>query len=260
MFFKKLILTIGYVTSIPLSGLIKEPVEEKDLHGLAKYLPLAGALIGGMLACLSWILVLLNCDNLIGAALVAVAWLAITGSLHMDGLMDTADGIFSHQNKARMLEIMQDSRVGNFGVLWGIAIFVLKLASLSSLFNQPGMLVPLIILTPISARWTEVYCIARFNYAKPEGKGKVWHDTTKSPNDLFLGLIPLVMAGAILALYFRPSAIMVPIVATMLAGIVSAHWLNKILGGQTGDTYGAVVELAEVSGLVLTAISINLLN
>ncbi|MBS1995749.1 MAG: adenosylcobinamide-GDP ribazoletransferase, partial [Cyanobacteria bacterium SZAS LIN-2] len=184
-------LATSYITIIPLSRFIKiegEPAvlgDEEILAGLAKYLPTVGALIGLPLCVMALLLGLGESTankSLLNAVILAIAWLVITGGLHFDGLMDTADGIFSHRSKERMLEIMQDSRVGNFGAISGICTFVLKVAAMAAM--SPQALPLALFLTPMWARFAEVYAIAHYPYARPQGKGKVWHDTTKVPRDV----------------------------------------------------------------------------
>jgi adenosylcobinamide-GDP ribazoletransferase len=183
----------------------------------------------------------------------------MTGSLHMDGLMDAADGIFSHQSKERMLEIMHDSRVGNFGVLAGVSILILKIASLASMHGH--ILAASVFCIPIWSRWCETYAIGKFNYARQFGKGRVWHATTIFPIDLFKAIAPAILGTAIgVATTNAPMIVIAPVISTIAGGIISAHWFNKIIDGQTGDTYGAVVEIAETAGLLVTALCAPLVS
>jgi hypothetical protein len=136
---------------------------ESDLAGLAKYLPSVGLLIGAFLLALALAcLLFFKASNIVTGAILVVAWLCATGGLHFDGLMDSADGVFSHRSKERMLEIMQDPHVGNFGVMTGISVFVLKLTALASLCEHPSLLFPALVLAPAWARWSELYAIAMF--------------------------------------------------------------------------------------------------
>jgi adenosylcobinamide-GDP ribazoletransferase len=253
----KFIHTASYVTIIPLARLLPaSAVNDDSLKGLAIYLPAVGAMLGGILACTCLILEKLNTPNLLLATIITILWLTLTGGLHFDGLMDTADGIFSHRSKERMLEIMQDSRVGNFAVMVGIANFVLKVAALTALSAQ--MLPALLLFAPCLARLAETFAIGAFPYARAEGKGKVWHDTMRFPKDIFgAALVPISLLigctiaskGALLlpgALYFATACSI---------GIISAAYLNNRLGGHTGDTYGAVVELTETLTLTIAALA-----
>src|SRR5262245_8421508 len=102
--FKKFALAVSFVTCIPLIRL-PEDITSNSMHGLSKYLPAVGLLIGVILAALAFALDALQTNSLLMAVLLTVSWLSLTGGIHFDGLMDTADGIFSHRDTARMLEI-----------------------------------------------------------------------------------------------------------------------------------------------------------
>ncbi|MBS1954677.1 MAG: adenosylcobinamide-GDP ribazoletransferase [Cyanobacteria bacterium SZAS-4] len=250
-FFRRLALTASYVTCLPI---YKLNLEESDdmLSGLSKYLPSVGLLIGICLFLGAKVLEVVHAPYLVQGVVLTVLWFVFTSGLHLDGLMDAADGIFSHQSPARMLEIMQDPRVGNFGVIVGILLLLSKFSALSSLGGNA--LFASLFLIPAFARLAEVYAIGKFNYLREQGKGKIWHDTTDYPRDLWMSAF-LPVACTIGVLYKINSLVFLAVpAATLLGGIVCARWLNKKLGGHTGDTYGATVEVAEAAGLLVSAI------
>lgn len=250
-FLRRLALTASYVTCLPI---YKVDLETSDdmLSGLSKYLPTVGLLIGICLFLSAKVLEQLHAPYLVQGALLTVLWFVFTSGLHLDGLMDTADGIFSHQKPERMLEIMQDPRVGNFGVIIGILLLLTKFAALSSL--GATTLFASIFLIPAFARLAEVYAIGKFNYLREQGKGKIWHDTTNYPRDFWMSaFLPIICTAGVL--YKTNSLIFLAVpAATLLGGIECTHWLNKKLGGQTGDTYGATVEFAEAAGLIVSTV------
>ena len=255
--FTKFIHATSYVTIIPLARLLPaNAVSEDSLKGLAIYLPAVGAMIGAILAGTCIILEKLNAPSLLLATIITILWLTLTGGLHFDGLMDTADGIFSHRSKERMLEIMQDSRVGNFAVMVGVANFALKIAALAALPSQ--MLTTVLLFAPCLARLAETFAIGAFPYVRSEGKGKVWHDTMRFPQDIFwAALVPIALfIGFTLA---SKGELLLPIgllFATACSiGLISSAYLNSRLGGHTGDTYGAVVELTETITLTIIALA-----
>lgn len=245
MILGKLLATLSYVTSLPVG---KESSSEDLISGLGKYLPIAGIVIGG-LSCAAYVpLVLIQAPDFVGAAILTTVLIVLTGGLHLDGLMDTADGICSHKERDIMLEIMKDSRVGNFGAITGVLTILLKTCALAALFSLPIKAMAALILIPCWARWTELYAIANFSYAREFGSGKIWHETTKK-SDLIIGaLIPLTVSVLLTTYDAFYVAALIP--ATIIPGVFAAHWLNSKIGGQTGDTYGAVVEVSETIGLV----------
>ena len=120
-------------------------------------------------------------------------------------------------------------------------------------------MIPLLIIVPIASRWCELFAIGKFNYAKEAGTGKVWHDTTKFPTDLFFGIAPLIVVCAALMFLASVKLVLAATFLTIAAGVFASYRLNEILQGHTGDSYGAVVEIAEALGLLVCAVLIKYL-
>ncbi len=248
---RRSVLVLACVTALPIA---KSKQVEGDISGLSKYLPVAGLAIGVLLSAAAYLLALLKCPSLLSGVLMTILWLAATGGMHFEGLMDTFDGICSLTSRERMLQIMSDSRVGNFGAMAGFATFAAKAAALSSLPSP--VIIEAVLFITMWGRWCQTYAIGKFPYLRAAGLGKVWHETTRFPRDILLSaILPLtltVVAGLYGLLFPVLSAIL-----TVTGGIVTAHWLNRILEGHTGDTYGATLEIAETAALVVTAILMN---
>lgn len=247
-------LALSCVTSLPVARL--EPDEQPV--ALAKYLPAVGLVIGAFLLAAGVTLQALAVPHSVSAILLALFWLVLSGGIHLDGLMDSADGIFSHSSRERMLEIMRDSRVGNFGVMSGIVVLLLKICGLISLSG--GMILCALLLVPAWARWCEVFAISSFPYAREEGMGKVWHDSTRHPSDLAIAAILPVVATIVCAINFGLQCALAATALPVVAGIAAAFYLAGIIRGHTGDTYGAVVEIAESGGLLLLLLSASRLG
>lgn len=248
----RLKMALSYVTAIP--GLQK-PVSIDELTGLSKYLPLVGLIVGSVLVLVQFLADLSGSSPAVTAILIVIAWVAITGAIHLDGLMDTADGVLSHRSRERMLEIMRDSRTGNFGAVAGLLVILCKFAAIAS--SHGAALTLMLLLIPAWARWCQVLTIGCYPYARDEGMGKIWHDTTALPTDLLLALVaPLTvtMLACIFCAAPLPFAVLA-CAATVLSGCVASSYIGRHLGGQTGDTYGATVELAEAGGIVIASIA-----
>lgn len=250
---------IAYTTSCVTTLPFLEKVQERRVtpSGLAIYLPAVGLIIGGLLAGMAWGLSALHVNHMLSAVMLTVAWLVLTGGIHLDGLMDTADGIFSHQSHERMLEIMKDSRVGNFGVMAGFVVLILKCATLASL---PTASLPFVLLlSPIWSRWCEVVAIGFYPYLRTSGLGKIWHETTKFPSDIIGALfVPLSITTAVILAGIGNAILFAS--ATVVSGLAASYFLYKKLNGHTGDTYGATVELAESVGLLIFTVLLSSLS
>lgn len=245
---KRFLLAASYVTTLPF---LRKPETEAELFGLAKYLPAVGTALGGLLALSLIAIGQISHAPLVTAALVLICWILLTGAIHLDGLMDSADGLFSHRSRERMLEIMRDSRVGNYGVIAGVCLLLCKFAALASMPEQ--VMLYSLLLIPGWARWTEVYTIARYPYAREEGMGKIWKISTRTYQLIPAAILPTAVSIACATLAHLPELLLL-IPLTIVPGILLAFWINAILKGQTGDTYGAVVEFSEAAGLVFAAI------
>lgn len=245
---RRLLIAASYVTTLPF---LPRPEIEADLWGLAKYLPAVGTIIGITLAALFFAFNLFIAQRLVVAALILVTWILLTGAIHLDGLMDSADGLLSHRSRERMLEIMKDSRVGNYGVIAGVCLLLCKFSALSCINSQE--LIAALLMIPAWARWTEMQTIAAYPYAREEGMGKIWKLSTRSYQLLPAAIVPAAVAIAVV-LFFHNWRLMTLIPMTVLPGMALAFWINAILKGHTGDTYGSVVEFSEMSGLVGAAI------
>lgn len=178
-------------------------------------------------------------------AILFVSLVVITGGLHLDGLMDTCDGVFSGRDRSRSLEIMHDSRVGAFGVLGAICLATLKIAFLNALRGDIRW--SALLLFPMLGRWSMVWAITLFPYARrTPGQGKPFSEHSRK-RYVALASLP-VLAVAITLFSWRS----IPILAAdCLAVWLSGKWLSHKLGGLTGDTYGAICEITETVSLMI---------
>ncbi|MGL4732729.1 MAG: adenosylcobinamide-GDP ribazoletransferase, partial [Fusobacteriaceae bacterium] len=103
-----------FTTRLPLGG--KDDIDWEKLGKSMKFFPLVGIILGLIMYSSVKILSISINSPLLIAALVVMIYVVLTGGIHLDGLSDTFDGIFSYRSKQRMLEIMKDSRVGANGV------------------------------------------------------------------------------------------------------------------------------------------------
>ena len=235
---------IAFYTCIPVPG-----VEKLDFSGVARLAPTVGLLIGGVLGLFDALMNSFGMPVLTRSALVVVGWIAITGGLHLDGAMDTADGL-AVQDPQRRLQVMADSATGAFGAMAAIAIILLKTAALTDLNSSHWLG---LMAACGWGRWGQQLAIARYPYLKPTGKGAFHKAAINSYADLLPGLLLLLgLSGLQILLCSLIFAIVTAVGGSALAFLTGA-WLNYKLGGHTGDTYGAVVEWTEALLLCLLA-------
>lgn len=210
---------------------------EADFGRSVIFFPLVGTVIGAVL-CLAYAGISLWFSQPYTAVLLVLCWLFVTGGLHADGLMDMADGLFSGRSRERMLEILKDSRVGSNGVVAFVSCMALKVCFLANL-PQPSVCAALLAV-PTAARFGVLIGIFQFPYARQQGLGQafVQYAPRRALVKAFLcALPPLVIAGWGYFLLLG---------AAMLISLGLNTYIARRLGGVTGDTYGAVIELSEM--------------
>ncbi|CCO07972.1 adenosylcobinamide-GDP ribazoletransferase [Desulforamulus hydrothermalis] len=227
-------LAVSFLTIIPL---YKKMAKNQELARSVSYYPLVGLLLGAAAAGLCVLLQRLGLT--LGAdALALAALIFLTGGLHLDGLMDTADGLLSGRDRSKKLEIMKDSRVGAMGVIAFGTMLLLKLSFLYEL--NSSLKITALLLAPAAGRWAMVYSIVRHPYARASGGlGAVLQGAGYAQ----LALASMFFAAAAFWLAGWPG-VLITVTAALTAGVCTAL-IVKSLGGMTGDTYGATGEMVE---------------
>jgi adenosylcobinamide-GDP ribazoletransferase len=240
-------LAVQFLTVLP--PLVRRPLRPCDLGRSESFFPLAGLLLGALLAGTELLLQAVVAQPVRDVLLVALL-AALTGALHLDGIIDTFDGIFAHGGRARRLEIMRDPRAGAFGVVGVVLLLALKLAALGSL-PQDSRLTAMLLAPPLG-RWAIVLVTRTFPYARPEGMGRSFKDAVRWTHVAIAGTMAAVLAWVIAG----PGGLMVAGSVSVLALLV-ARWMAGRLGGLSGDSYGAVCELTEAGVLVALGLQIG---
>jgi adenosylcobinamide-GDP ribazoletransferase len=229
---------IQFLTIIPVPG--AKGIGTADIERCAPFFPFVGLLIGSVVALFAYLISSLF-PSFPAAVLSVLALLIITGGLHMDGLADTADGVFSVRSRDRMLEIMRDSRIGAMGVLAIVFTIALKISALTPL-PLPQRLA-ILVLMPIGGRFAMLFMLTVLPYARKDGGLATLFIARRSWLNPFFALIFLGTAGWFIGAWLGIVATSAAVVA---AGLVSWHIYHK-LGGFTGDTIGAASEIAETA-------------
>jgi adenosylcobinamide-GDP ribazoletransferase len=234
-----LIAALQFLTIVPL----KVNVSTQALRRSLSYFPLVGLMIGGLLYGLDRRFALAFPTSLTNILLI-IALAIITRALHLDGFIDTCDGLAGGRSPEERLKIMRDSRVGSFGAVGGCCLILLQYVALTVVPDEYRM--ETLILMPAIARWTMAYAIFAYPYAREQGLGTVFHQGKTLPWLVIATVITLAASISLLGL----DGLAVT-AAALLVAIVMGSYLNRRLGGLTGDTYGAINEVAEVTVLIL---------
>ncbi|MCM3127594.1 adenosylcobinamide-GDP ribazoletransferase [Paenibacillus provencensis] len=233
------------------------------------YYPLVGICIG-LILWVAGIVSGLVLPSLPASIVTLVVWVWLTGGLHLDGWMDSADALLSYRSRERMLEIMKDSRVGAMGVIACVLLLMLKASLLVSFIHQPIMM-GMAILPLIWSRFFMVYAIFRYPSARAgEGLAAMFGTIPTRFFNQSLGWaigMSMVLLSMISIINHSPSAvaqvpvliafIIVPIVMWAI-GRLAADRMSTRLGGLSGDTYGALNEGLETLGLLMLTMVLHI--
>lgn len=241
---------LRFLTRIPLPvGSGAAGSEPKELVGSITSFPLVGAILGGVLVATDSVLGGKLPPLAVNTILLAVTAL-LTGGMHLDGLMDSADGLFGGRTPERRLEIMRDSRVGSYGVQAGALVLVLKLGLLSAF--EPGARIGLLIAFPACGRWAMAIVMGYYPYPREGGGlGRTFTEGAGARERAAVTVVLLLILGASALLGLPLIQALLAVAASGLVAHALARRAAALVGGVTGDVFGAINEVAEIVFLLV---------
>lgn len=242
---KPLLLALQFLTRLPTPALSRPTPEDWGRSALAY--PLVGLLLGLILAMLQFIVG--ASEPLLQAALLLAVWQWLTGGLHLDGLADSADAwVGGHGDRARTLEIMKDPRSGPAAVAAVVLVLLLKFAALAAMLR--GGAWPALLLAPLLGRTALLGMLLTTTYVRAGGLGAAIAAHLPRKAAFLLLLVTALGAGFVAGGWKA-------LLAVLLVGWLLRRAFLARLGGVTGDTLGATVELAEAVALLALAVKIS---
>jgi adenosylcobinamide-GDP ribazoletransferase len=235
---KNLLAALQFLTILPLGKPGYFPGRR-----MVPYFPVAGLILGLLLALIDRALQYIFPLSIV--SLMDLVFLAVfTGAIHLDGLADTADGLFSHRSREETLRIMKDSRVGTMGLLALIFVLGTKWAGISSIHEYRALY---LILVPAYARGSFTIAIHFLDYVRPEGgtAGKFF------ASDRSVASLVWLSAPVAFSLWLGVRGMILNGLFIGIVVLVTLYY-KKRLGGITGDMLGALGEVTE-AGLFLFA-------
>ena len=207
------------------------------------YFPIVGLGIGGLLYGL-YRLFDLFLPLALTSALVIAALVLVSGANHLDGFIDTCDGMAAGRTPEQRLAIMRDTHAGSFGVVGVCCLFLVKYVAL--LFLPAQFHMAALLLMPVMGRWAMVYALSMYPSARSEGMGHAYRRQARWWALAVATLISVAIAFGLMRV--RGLAL---VAAVWIAVLLLSTLLSRKLGGLTGDTYGATNEVTEALALVL---------
>jgi len=231
---KPLLLALQFMTRVPLPAIA---ASDDDFGRAIRWFPVAGLVVGAAVAAAGWLGALHG--PALGALLGLVAWVAITGALHLDGLGDIADAAgAAHADRSRIGEVLADPHIGSFGTTAIVLQLLAKFFLLQAMLENGST--ALMALPPLLARiapmaWTLLLPPLHPGFGTLFRRGANW---------------PIF--GCWLTMWSGIAAFTCPLVIAAVAVIpLWALWLHKRIGGISGDGHGAGIELVEVVALLM---------
>lgn len=240
---------LSFLTRIPIP--LRNKPDEKITSSSVAFYPLIGVIIGISLILINRYAVLIFPETITNA-IILIFPIYLTGGLHLDGFMDTVDGLFSGRDREKKLEIMHDSNVGSFAVIGLFSLLFLKFLFLSEIIPEIKSYV--LLTMPVISRLMMAIVIYSFPVASSSIIANNFFKYLKRKElffALFFSLIPpLLLISNHMFLYSFVSTLIISLVFTFVIG----RRVTKRLGGLTGDVYGAINELVEVIVLMIFTI------
>lgn len=239
---RSFLIALQFLTRMPVH-FAQCPDATETARSLLFY-PLVGMIIGLVLISGAWLGSVL--EPVLLAAILLCTWVLLSGAMHIDGLADSADAwAGGWGNRERMLAIMKDPYIGPVGMTAVLLILILKFAALLVLLQHQQIV--WLLAAPLLARAALPLLFATTDYVRPAGLGSAL--ARSSPRGAWISAIS---AGAVMPLLAGLVGLLA-VASALFAFIALRSFMRRHLGGTTGDTAGALVELTETLVLVVMA-------
>ncbi len=241
---RSLLAAVAFMTRLPVPASFA--FDAKDVGRAARWFPLMGALLGGLYAAIAWAMTP-QFPAVVTAVIIVLAEALATGALHLDGLADTADGFGGGHTREDVLRIMRDHAIGSYGAVALCIAIALKVTAVSALIGRQDAW-RWLILAPALGRWS-IVALSRF----------VGYARESSAVSRHIGTAELVWATATTAAIAGAAAQWRGALCWALVAAVSACFARysvRKIGGITGDTLGANVQISECT-VLLAAVALT---
>jgi adenosylcobinamide-GDP ribazoletransferase len=231
---------VTFLTAVPIGR--RTAVDGRDLRGGLVLFPAVGALVGALTATVAWVAAF-ALPPFPAATLSVIAGVFVTAAMHLDGLADTADGMGAALRGGDPSTAMHDPRLGVFGGAATALDLLLRVSVLSALVAGPRFPVEVIAAGALG-RAAAIALMTALPYAGPGSGTGDWTRAVALGPSLMGVVSAIVLGGLTVGLPFGTMA-----AAGVVVAVLVGRWSRRRLGGMTGDTLGAAVELTETVAL-----------
>ncbi len=213
-------------------------------------LPVLGLLMGALWYGLAGVLLWLCIPQMLLAAVLTVYPFFVSGFMHLDGYMDCCDAIFSRAPLQKKKQILKDSRVGAFAVIWLAVLFLLLFAAMCGIAASGGEHMEFLIITPVISRAAGSCCILagrRLDVSQYENLEK-----GGAKQIIFIVIFTVLISAACIAV--TGISVLAPAVLCAAAGMLACFRASRSLGGVNGDIAGYGIVWAECFAVIGAAV------
>jgi adenosylcobinamide-GDP ribazoletransferase len=253
-------LAFGLLTIFPVGP--PGPITRRTAGRAAGFFPVVGLVLGVLAAILikiarewyrTYYVFLLPAA--LGIALLAV----LTRAMHLDGLVDVADGLGASRDEKRSLEVMKQSTVGAFGVISVLFVVLLQVSALERCIQLHRGSLSIVLSVTVGRLAMMAACRQGIRPARAEGLGAMVAGTVS--RRVVAVAVTLTLAAAAVEGKFdidggqtrlAMHAVLAAAIALIITELIRRLWCRR-LGGITGDVLGALNEVGTLLVLLLMA-------
>lgn len=240
---RKILIAISFFTRIPIK---LRDVSAEEFYNAMILIPVVGVFIGLILFGVSILLSFIHFIHL-QALLMVIAYIWLTGGLHLDGFADTTDALFSARDQQKMMEIMKDSRLGAFGAIGLILIILTNWMCYTIILPEYSIA---LLVIPVFGRVAAIMSTCFSSYAPGGGGlGKRFVEMTRLHHFIIFLVLLLGYATLILGL----PGLLTAVICLLPALLLMKNLQHKI-GGMTGDTIGMTIELNQTFFMIVFSV------
>ena len=243
----------GFIMSLGMFSIVPAPKNswnDRYLRLVIPCLPLVGAMIGSIWYGLAYALGRLPVPLMLQSAALLFIPFILSGFLHTDGFMDTADAVFSRRELEEKKRILKDPHVGAFAVIAVAVLFVFQFSAVYSILDTQKNLLPLAFI-PIISRCVVGISMLNLKPAFETGYNAAFRTDAMARHSVFIIVLALItFSAACFTLGFAA----LPLLAEAMTGVVVTVYLYRQFKGISGDLSGCVVTVSELSAVLCLAL------
>ena len=249
----------GLVTALSMYSIIPMPQLEWNKNTMKYamcFFPLIGLLIGGVAYGFTILSEYLQLSGMLFSAIFVLIPVILSGAIHLDGLIDTGDAVYSRLDRDRKLEILKDPHVGAFGVILCVGYFVLSFG-VAGQFYEDTTLLPILCLGYVLSRGYSALSIVSFTTARNSGLAYIFSDNASKKAVKITSVIYIILTLSAM-IFINVVCGLVVAVLSVLGFLLFKTFCYKKFGGLTGDLAGYLLCIMEFGVLAVATIGVML--